>query len=57
LFISSIKSTLFPNKISVGLILPFSGPFSHFKTPLGQTAEQIPQPTQLERTIFSPFWA
>ena len=27
------------------------------RTPLGQTAEQIPQPTQLERTMFSPFWA
>ena len=32
-----------------------SGPFSSFNTPLGHTAEQIPQPTQLERTMFSPF--
>ena len=49
--------TSFPSKISVGFILPSSGPFSSFKTPLGQTAEQTPQPTQLERTIFSPFCA
>ena len=31
------------------------GPFSSFKTPLGQTSAQIPHPTQDERTIFSPF--
>lgn len=54
-FTKLIKSTSFPNKISVGFILPSSGPFSNFKTPLGQTAEQIPQPTQLDLTIFSPF--
>ena len=43
--------------IGLLVILPSSGPFSNFKTPLGQTSEQIPQPTQLDRTIFSPFWA
>jgi len=53
LLTKSIKSTSFPNKISVGLMRPCSGPFSNFKTPLGQTALQIPQPTQLERTMFS----
>lgn len=31
---------------------PESSPFSNFKTPLGQTAEQTPQPTQEERTMF-----
>lgn len=43
--------------MSVGFILPFSGAFSNFNTPLGHTAEQTPQPTQLDRTIFSPFCA
>ena len=49
LLTNSIKSTSLPNNTSVGFILPSSGPFSNFKTPLGQTAEQIPQPTQLDR--------
>jgi len=57
LFNKSIKLTSFPNSISIGLMRPFSESFSNFNTPLGQTAAQIPQPTQLERIMFSPFWA
>ena len=55
LFNSSIKFTSFPNNTSVGLIRPDSGPFSSFNTPLGHTALQIPHPTQLDLTMFSPF--
>lgn len=35
----------FPNRLA-------SGPFSNLSTPLGQTAAQIPQPTQEDLTIF-----
>ena len=45
----------FPIKIGFSLILPNSGAFSNFKTPLGQTEEQTPQPTHEARTMFCHF--
>jgi hypothetical protein len=43
---------LLPMMMGMSLILPSSSPFSNFKTPLGHTAEQTPQPTQDDLTIF-----
>ena len=42
-------------KTNIHLQLFYSNPFSNFKTPLGQTAEQIPHPTQLALVISWPF--
>ena len=55
--VNSNKSISFPKGKLSSLILPSSGPFSNFKTPLGHTAEQTPHPTQEARTIFCPFCA
>jgi hypothetical protein len=47
-----IHYNLFPNGNSGRFVRFATGPFSNFSTPRGQTAEQIPQPTQEERTMF-----
>ena len=48
---------LSPIRIGLSFTLFTSEPFSNFNTPLGQTAEQTPQPTQDDRTMFWPRWA
>ena len=46
-------------RLSFKDLLPVPPAVAEYSTGLsmGQTAEQMPQPTQEARTIFCPFWA